>query len=388
VPFEGVVCTECGAVQGITQVETDTFYCSHHKGLFKYSDSYRFKVEIEGDFCRCGDRVEFRCQPCGQALCVECDVIEWQKRSRTSSRHPLTATSMYPRKLVVPITDFGYIELDVGTLGGNKGGYPASYRQSEKEHREQAALFNDGPAKDGIVIGGGIDAGSASGLRPLLYADDIIPILAKGRAGGLRHLCCSCLAAGAPATIDAIVQGRICEHPCCGAPPTVKCGCCGSAFCSRHTWNSPARGTWRTAAQFSFWGGQKIINSPPMKDLCRMCAIERMQSVREEAVRICDMQRRITREYPFNPEFPVYRVVEPLRSLILPTDDTRMLRVRGVAEARARNVGGAIDAWARELDRNPVPCAKGRPFGVPPRILGPHDLIGHIVLYKVIPRKV
>src|SRR5258708_246898 len=107
--FEGIVCPDCGASAGITQVEPDTFYCSHHKGLFKYVDPSRIKVQVEGSFCSCGNRVEFRCQPCNEGLCAECDAIEWQMGARTPSDHPMRRPSRDPRKLVIPLQSFGYL---------------------------------------------------------------------------------------------------------------------------------------------------------------------------------------------------------------------------------------------------------------------------------------
>src|ERR1700704_5083909 len=80
--FEGVTCPECGAKEGITKVEPDTYYCSHHKGLFKYVDPSRH----EREFCSCGNRVNFQCRVCGTGLCRKCDIAQLVKQPEGSSR--------------------------------------------------------------------------------------------------------------------------------------------------------------------------------------------------------------------------------------------------------------------------------------------------------------
>ena len=75
--FEGVICPHDGATEGITQVEPDTFYCSHHKGLFKYVDPQRFTVKLEDTFAACvhcgagcGRKADYgKCARCGELHC-------------------------------------------------------------------------------------------------------------------------------------------------------------------------------------------------------------------------------------------------------------------------------------------------------------------------------
>src|SRR5258708_4703481 len=175
--FEGVVCPEDGAREGITQVEADTFYCSHHKGLFKYVDPSRIKVQVEGTFCPCDNLVNFRCQLCKRGLCPECDVTGQPE-------------------LVVCTGSFGYLE-----------------------SVSSSTAF--------VPIYGRISMSRASG--PTLCAVEILPQL-----GRPRHSCGACLETGILAAIEAIASGRICEHPGCPENTKASCKCCGSAFCGQH----------------------------------------------------------------------------------------------------------------------------------------------------------
>jgi hypothetical protein len=201
--FEGVVCPEDGAREGITQVEADTFYCSHHKGLFKHVDLSRIKVQVERSFCPCDNQVEFRCQLCKRGLCPECDVIEWQIGPwiQTGNIFGGPLAERQPRKLMVAAGDFGYM----------------------------------GPASSSMAfspIYGRISMSKANG--PTLYADEILRQLGQGYPGGLRHLCGECLKTGVRAAIEAIASGRMCECPGCPEKTKASCKCCGSAFCGQH----------------------------------------------------------------------------------------------------------------------------------------------------------
>jgi hypothetical protein len=51
--FESIVCPECRATDGFTQVEPDTYYCPYHKGLFKYVDSSLITVTHQNAFHGC-----------------------------------------------------------------------------------------------------------------------------------------------------------------------------------------------------------------------------------------------------------------------------------------------------------------------------------------------
>jgi hypothetical protein len=67
--FESVICPQCGAADGFTQVESDTYYCSHHKGLFKHVAPKRDVVVAFCGLDNCGIIAEGRCAYCGRAFC-------------------------------------------------------------------------------------------------------------------------------------------------------------------------------------------------------------------------------------------------------------------------------------------------------------------------------
>ena len=75
--FEGIICPHDGATTGITQVEPDTYYCSHHKGLFKYVDPQPLTVKLEDAFAACvhcgggcGRKADYgKCARCGELHC-------------------------------------------------------------------------------------------------------------------------------------------------------------------------------------------------------------------------------------------------------------------------------------------------------------------------------
>jgi hypothetical protein len=200
-PFEGVVCPDDGATEGITQVEPDTYYCAYHKGLFKFVDPRKITVRVEGVYCPCGNQAKFQCQLCKGGTCEECDVIEWRQRTR---RQPGGRRAVYGSyviaDLAVMMEDFGYVQR------------------------------SNGVPKNGVV-GGRIKEVQVG--RPFLFETDIWPHLGVD-PDDVRHMCCHCLTAGVVATAEAIATGRQCEHPACGNTSGRRCPCCRGAFCSEH----------------------------------------------------------------------------------------------------------------------------------------------------------
>jgi hypothetical protein len=265
-------CPECGGWRDLAKVDPDTYRCPYCEIMFTLVDSRLIRVKIQRDYCLCGNPVEFQCQLCRSGLCEECDVIEWQMGSKTAS-------GRHARKLVVSVRSFGY--LGIG-----------------------------GPTKAGTVIDGQITERRVG--SPILYVDDILPQLARGRPAGIRHLCCSCLTKGVPETIEAIDSGRVCERPGCGASSRQECPCCGGMFCNRHIVSAPKNsviedgsgGYWsnshleeqRTIASIE-WPipnrREKVLKGPKIRGLCQMCALERIEEAREEILSICNSFRWI-----------------------------------------------------------------------------------------------
>jgi hypothetical protein len=74
--LEAIVCPYDGATDGFTKVEPDTYYCPHHKGLFKYVDPTRIIVDHRQSFCDghcgpCGARADAECVRCGRPHCID-----------------------------------------------------------------------------------------------------------------------------------------------------------------------------------------------------------------------------------------------------------------------------------------------------------------------------
>lgn len=374
--FESIACPECRATDGFTKVEPDTYYCPYHKGLFKYVDPSLITVRHEGAFCPCGNRVEFRCQLCGQGCCAECDVIEWQMGAWTPSGHPSLQPSRHPRKLVVPVRDFGYLEpRKVNTRKDSGDARAIAYWKSAERERELGALLSCAPTKDGILVDGRIEDGGAFGLGPILYADDILPQIARGPASGLRHVCRSCLIAGVPATLDAIAKGRECEHPCCGTSPDGECRCCGSSFCPKHFRSSVGRRpeVAKIYTNAGSWGAR--IWGPEVEGLCAICFAEMVEDAKTGAIEICDSLSGIRRR-SFSRKYPGYVVIKPWWQVS--DDDQIALRRAAAIGDRAQK---AVNARMQQKENDLGPCGRNRLFETPPDI---PDL--YFTIYKFVPQ--
>jgi hypothetical protein len=232
-----------------------------------------------------------------------------------------------------------------------------------------------------------MERGIIAGVRVFvyfLYADDIIPQLAQGRAGGIRHVCCSCLTAGAPATIDAIVQGGYANTRVAGRPPSGRCRCCGAAFCARHTRDAASQAK-EMAALICGNGWSEIVTAPQAESLCSMCTVERMQYARKEVIGICDSQPGIKRHEWFHPESPRYRLTGLLRRLIYDDSDGAD-RARRKARTIADHISRALEIRTREREKNPAPCGKIRLLSASADVLGHYPLASYTAMYRVIPR--
>jgi hypothetical protein len=264
--FEGIVCPVCQADKDFTQVEPDTYYCSFHKGLFKYVDPRRLTVKVEGDYCRCGNLVQSQCQLCEAPLCDECDIItivwsygtkEVRGRSGIAVRWP----------------DFGYL----------------------------CKIYRLTVVDNGRIVSK--EVSDPSDFGPILLSDEILPSLTRAH-GPLRHLCPPCLTAAAPIAASDIASGATCEVPGCGFAGESRCPCCGCAFCQAHVANSLSY-----QHKFPFVGGIGAIIIGPvprygdksdwdwMKEwrvevpaplgFCGMCAEESFVAARELFEWIC-----------------------------------------------------------------------------------------------------
>jgi hypothetical protein len=217
--FESIVCPECRATEGFTEVGPGTYYCPYHKGLFEHVDPSLITVRHEGIFCSCGNRVEFQCQLCRRGLCGRCDVAKWKRDIGW--------------RLIIPVQRSGYLEL-VPRL------------------REHQAVAWHAITDNRIVPLRPVESGF---IGPFVYPEDIYQQI-NIAPDNLRHVCCSCVSAGAAAATKAIVDCRICEHPACGVAAADRCLCCSNAFCRIHIGNS-------------------IALCAPVPGLCMMCAYER-----------------------------------------------------------------------------------------------------------------
>lgn len=362
--FEGITCPNDGAIEGITQVEPDTFYCSHCKSLFKYVDPRRFKVQVEGSFCSCGNRVEFRCQLCNKELCPECDVIEWQMGSWAPSGHPFVQPTRYPRTLIVAAQDFGY-------------------------------LAQGDSLKAFVPIYGRISMSSVAG--PTLYASEILSQLAKGRPSGLRHLCGACLKTGVPAAIAAIASGQMCESPGCAEKARVSCQCCGSAFCAQHIRKTEMeefrenpnlathylRNIASIRCKMGFSPSEHdphiVLRGPEVAGLCQMCASERVEETRQAVVSICDSWHGIARENESSADVTIYNVLVPWWAEILDNAFYTLEIKRKRAQMVCDRIEKVVAEKNRELARRSSPCARDRLVDKRGayRFIGPRDRRSH-----------
>lgn len=80
-PFESVVCPECGkADKDFVQVEPGTYYCSYHKGLFKYVASSSKSTGSDLGLCECGTIAIGRCKKCARSVCADHSGVIEQSR--------------------------------------------------------------------------------------------------------------------------------------------------------------------------------------------------------------------------------------------------------------------------------------------------------------------
>jgi hypothetical protein len=249
--FESIVCPECRATQGFTQVEVNTYYCSYHKGLFTWVDPRQVTVVQVASSCSCGNRVEFQCQLCKQGLCADCDAVEAQKRIITRAGPHASEWELSKNVLgsvLVSMRGFGYLEYvhppTIWSITGNR--------------------------VTTVDVGEGV-------LGPYLSLGDILPQLAKDPVG-LRHVCCACVLGGIPSTAEAIASGRECERPACGAPPSGDCRCCGGAFCSRHLKGNVSEFLGRSGLRY---GDSKRFRLPSQAGFCLICGDECMVAALE-----------------------------------------------------------------------------------------------------------
>ncbi len=250
--FEPIVCPVCTATGNIEQVEPDIYYCPYHKGQFRDVDQRRITVRHERSFCSCGNLVEFQCPLCKKVLCGECDAIESNNRRGSQKNYSYRnrlEDHQTLNQLIVPTRGFGYMET---------------------VHSTQLFSVVDGRIKpvqlNRFVIG------------PFLHMGDILPQLTK-RFGELRHICCNCLNAGVPATVEAIARGKICEHPGCGDTPAARCPCCRIPFCNIHILKAS---TVNFGGNRQIKSGDRSFHPPHLIGLCTMCADERVMAAQEK----------------------------------------------------------------------------------------------------------
>lgn len=281
--FEGVVCPEDGARgEGITQVESNTFYCSHHKGLFKYVDPGRIKTRVEEIFCACGNRVEFQCQICRRPICGSCDVIAWQTSYLQPSCGAYGGDYIRRYAVIVPSPSCGY-----------------SARVSP--YISELAEWS---VDDGVVVTKPV---GSNDIGPFLHVDDILPQFPAAVEGTLRHLCCSCLIEAAPGAAGDIISGVMCEVPGCAAAVSVQCRCCHGKFCEAHVALEDQKNEMPLrldrAPIDAIPGKFPIVLLPysvfyygPRHDgLCGMCCLERAAEAEKEILRICDTYPGLSR---------------------------------------------------------------------------------------------
>jgi hypothetical protein len=242
-----MACPACGATEGLKQVEADTFYCSHHRGLFKWTAADRLRVDTSSYFCACGNRIKFQCHLCKNGLCEDCDVVEAQARligDPDNHRQNKERADLFGR-LVLPVQGFGYLEITHQT-------------QMWTIARDRIEPV---PVPDGVI-------------GPFLGVADIWPQL-PADPDSLRHVCCSCVAGKVPETAEAIASGKICADPGCGAASAKRCSCCGDAFCAQHF----ERQLNKEVLYYAAW---KQYRQPNRAGLCDMCGDESELIVREK----------------------------------------------------------------------------------------------------------
>jgi hypothetical protein len=77
-PLESISCTGCGSTE-VKEVKSNTYFCEHCEGVFKFIDSSRITVEERPSSCECGNLIQFYCQKCyTTGLCSECNFGESQ----------------------------------------------------------------------------------------------------------------------------------------------------------------------------------------------------------------------------------------------------------------------------------------------------------------------
>lgn len=244
---ESIVCPECSATEGFKKVDSGTYYCPYHKGLFTWVEADRVRIDTSSYFCPCGNQIKFQCQLCKRGLCAECDVVESQSRLRgkPGNHHKNRKMDDLFGRLILPVQGFGYLEITHQTQLWKIAG----------DRVQVVSVANP-------VIG------------PFLAVGDIWPQLAAD-PDSLRHVCCRCLAAKVPETAEAIVTGKICADPGCGTAPAKCCSCCGDVFCKRHFEQKIGKGT----LYYSAW---KKYRQPDRSGRCDMCGDESEMLVTEK----------------------------------------------------------------------------------------------------------
>jgi hypothetical protein len=343
--FESIKCPECTATDGFTKVEPDTYYCPYHKGLFKYVDPSRVKIQLEGIFCQCGAlHAPVECEQCRERLCTP----------NPASMEPL-----------VYLREFGYLLREVDFTKRHLAFGRASIEA--QSHRDlKRKYFGD------------VEHG------PVLFDKDMINSRTARRGSSPRILCFSCdRAERVRVTYDAIIQGDACHHPRCGSSPSGKCKCCGSAFCADHIQRGNYQGSILMAAFINYGGSLGQAQGPQVNDLCHMCAVERIRDARLKVTEICESQLRLAREDNFSTHRPSYRVTE--RRWRTGGDvNQRIERSHRKLETLTSQIQGSLEAWACELDKTPKPCTKNGLFDIPDEILDLYEIASAVDIYKFV----
>ena len=315
---ESIVCPECRAATGFTKVEPDTYYCSYHKGLFKYTAPGVLTVRHENNFCSCGNRVRFQCQPCHRVLCEECDIIERQKTLREENRRDRFGFEKLA-EMAISVRGFGYLELVI----------PGAEIWSVAGGRIRKV-----PVPDGI-------------LGPFLRIGDVLPQISRN-PDDLRHVCCECLSSGVTGAIDALADGRMCEFPGCGSAPYRRCRCCGSVYCPKHLADDTQI---PIAVVVTDVDRRDSYPGPARSGLCDECADAKHREAARVIEQLAASHSGIWRDAAHYGDYRAQSAM-PLRD-----------------KAIARRFGNAITLAVENIDRNPGPCSRTSDFDSNARLL-------------------
>lgn len=191
------------------------------------------------------------------------------------------------------------------------------------------------------------------GVGPVLYRDEILPLLTqdrKVRAG----VCNSCLSSGWQAAMKAIASGQMCERPSCAAAPVGRCRCCQAAFCVDHL-KQPVGHRPDVAEIGSFRASYYWpIRAPEPSGLCSICYAEQIADTRAAGIEVCDSFAQLERRAGyFSPQRPSYELKE---RRWLGGDDPLALKRK--VQATGERVQQALDLWMQQLTENPAPCRR------------------------------